>query len=191
MEITWHGETCFTIKGKSGTVVFDPYKSTTHKPSGLKGDIILYSQGTENALPVAGETKSFDWPGEYEVKEIPIIGASSEDGKTMFKIIVDGIKLCHLGRINSKVSSEMLESLGDIDILFIPVGGDGTLDAKKAHEIIESIEPRAVIPMQYDDVEPFTRQVGGVKPQETEKFTATSLSNFPEDRLEVIILKPV
>lgn len=203
MDITWNGETCFTIKGKHCTIVTDPYKNPDAKAPNLKADMVLLSHGAKDLLPVNGEPKTFDWPGEYEVKEASVVGLQAwdmaksketekEKGSivTIFKVTIDGIRVCFLGNIGHKLTTEMVESLGDIDILLIPIGGDKSLDVKKAHEVIEQIEPRAVIPMLYDDIDPFLKEMG-VKPVEIEKFSISSLANLPEDRIEVFVLRPM
>lgn len=188
MDIIWHGDSCFTIKGKSGTVVIDPYKTGNKLPA-FTADIVLLSQGAKEIVKIEGEPRIFDWPGEYEVNEVPIIGTQYGQDATMFKIIVDGVKICHLGKMKEKLATEKLEALGDIDVLIIPVGGGETLDAKKAHDIIEEIEPRAVIPMCYESADAFAKELGA-KQQEVEKFTLGGLSTLPEDRMDVIILQP-
>ena len=43
----------------------------------------------------------------------------------------------------------LLDRLGDVDVLFIPVGGNLTIDTVKAWDVIDSIKPKVVIPMHY------------------------------------------
>ena len=43
----------------------------------------------------------------------------------------------------------MIGKLGRIDVLFIPVGGFYTIDAKTAKTIVEMIKPTIVFPMHY------------------------------------------
>ena len=37
----------------------------------------------------------------------------------------------------------------EIDILFVPIGGEGVLSASEAHEVAVSLEPRLIIPTHY------------------------------------------
>ena len=77
MDIKWHGLSCFTIEGKAGTVVTDPFDS---KVAGLalpklSADIVVANREFElhHAVGSFGkETRIFDWPGEYEAKNIII-----------------------------------------------------------------------------------------------------------------------
>ena len=213
MDIIWHGRSCFTIKGKNATVITDPYEDTGFKKSKLKGDIIISNLSADEVklIPVEGEVKIFDFPGEYERKQVAIRGIQAwnmskkeeetqktESKKvTVFVFEIDGIKICHLGNIGHTLTSELIESIGSVDILLIPVGGKYTIDAKKAHEIIEEIEPRIVIPMHYktdgekldiEGCEAFLKGVGA-NPQPVEKFSVDSKTKLPQDHEEYVVLE--
>jgi L-ascorbate metabolism protein UlaG (beta-lactamase superfamily) len=184
MDITYFGHSSFRLKGKDASVVTDPFdpKFVGLKYSGVEGDIVTISHNHEDhnkAELVKGATKIIDGPGEYEVKGISIIGFPSfhdkvkgeERGKnTIFVYEIDGLRLCHLGDLGHKLSDELLEEIGDIDILMIPVGGEYTINASEAAEIVRDIEPSIVLPMHYKmegtqieklaGVEPFLKEIG-------------------------------
>ncbi|MBI5152168.1 MBL fold metallo-hydrolase [Candidatus Peregrinibacteria bacterium] len=215
MDIIWHGRACFTLKSKDGVVVTDPYSTDGFKAPKLKADVILASKGTKETeyLPVENNPQKIDWPGEYDIKGIPIaateawdIPKSEEDkGKpknpvNVFVFDLEGIRICHLGNLGHKLTDEMMESLQNIDILLVPVGGKFAMDAKKAHEVIEEIEPRVVIPMLYkyhgekldlDTIDNFLKEEGVKTPTELEKFSIGSRSQLPQDHTEFVILKAV
>ncbi len=67
----------------------------------------------------------------------------------IFKFTVDGITLCHLGDLGHTLSPNQIQKLGEIDILFIPVGNVFTIGPKQAWEVISSIKPKVAIPMHY------------------------------------------
>jgi L-ascorbate metabolism protein UlaG (beta-lactamase superfamily) len=213
MEIIWHGYSCFTLKTKRGTVVIDPYDSevTGLKLPNLKADVVLVSnnyEGHNNVKAVQGDPKIIDWPGEYDIRGIAVsshpipLGAAGGEAKNrkgqFFTIEDDGIRVCFMGDIGGVPDEALIESIGDIDILMIPVGGNTVTDAKMAHRVIEELEPRAVIPMHYavpgskgnlDGVEPFLKLVGG-NPQPRDKFVITGRSELKEDAMECIVLNP-
>jgi hypothetical protein len=125
----------------------------------------------------ASEGKGFviNGPGEYEVKSIVVKGFLSEAsaGKinTIYMISFEGMNLCFLGALaNDKLPAETLEALEDIDILFVPVGGNDVLDAAAAYKLAVSLEPAVIIPMHYssDALKKFLKEGGeeGVKPIE-------------------------
>lgn len=225
MDILWHGHSCFTVKGKRGTAIIDPLANTGFKPERLKADLVLVTDLAagedlgKSLLPVSGEPKIFALPGEYEVSEIPVMGVQAWDkskgmeekdsaaGKkdaaakkiVMYQFMVDGIKVCHLGSLGHSLTSEMIERIGDTDVLIVPVGGKDCLDAKKAHEIIEAVEPRVVIPMlykvgdekgAYDGVENFLKISGisGAACEPKEMFSVATRAQLPQDKTEYVVL---
>ena len=127
------------------------------------------------------ESKGFliNGPGEYEVKDIVVRGFLSEttyEGaklNTIYQISMEGINICFLGALsNPTLSSEAFEALEDIDILFVPVGGNPpageVLDAASAYKLAVSLEPAIIIPMHYDEksLKQFLKEGGeeGMKP---------------------------
>ncbi len=165
MDIYPLGHASFRIKGKTATIVTDPYD-----PSfvGLKfpkidsPDILTLSHDhpDHNFTSVAkGETTFVvSGPGEYEIKGVFILGIETdhdnkkgaERGKNVvFKVSLDEIRLVHLGDLGRRLTDDEVRELGDVDILFVPTGGTYTIDAKTAAEIVTQIGPSIVIPMHY------------------------------------------
>src|SRR6185503_7774186 len=72
---------------------------------------------------------------------------------TIYTVTLEGINLCFLGALSAKeISNEILEELDEIDILFVPIGGEGVLDAAHAYKLAVQLEPKLIIPMHYGDV---------------------------------------
>lgn len=67
----------------------------------------------------------------------------------IYKIEVDNFSLCHLGNLGHELSLEYINKLGSIDILFVPVGENYTLNLKSMKKLIKSISPKIIVPMQY------------------------------------------
>lgn len=197
MEIIWHGNTCFTFKGKKTNVVINPEKDAGQ----LKGEIVLSSL-KGNPQKVDGAIKVFDWPGEYEMKEVSITAfqawtksKSNEDKEgekgdetILFYFVIDGIKCCHLGELGHIISSEMVNKIGDVDILIIKAGKNSNLDVKKAVEVVESIDPRAIIAMGENPNE-LMKELGANNISAVDKFVIKSISDFPEDKRTYILLE--
>lgn len=210
MKITWHGHNCFSIQGSQATVVTDPYSDKIGlKLPKLKADIVTISSNQEeaynNLAAIEGTPLVCDWPGEYEKTDVQMLGlpvshylSDKKDKNIIFHIIIDGIKICHLGALNEVVTEELSEQIGDVDILLIPVGGGDVLSAKKAHEVVEEIDPKIVIPMHYQmsglklDLEPvgnFLKEVGK-ELQTIEQFMVKKPSELPTETTEFIVLEP-
>lgn len=158
MEITYYGANCIRIVTKKGSVTIDDNLAELGLKSVTKpGDIALFTG--KHTKPKADVKLVIDQPGEYEVSNTSIqgVGAQShldESGfnTTMFKIIADDIRLVVLGHIYPELKDAQLEALGTIDVLVVPVGGNGfTLDAIGAAKVIKKIEPKLIIPVHYED----------------------------------------
>ncbi len=158
MEFQYHGGNCITINVKQSRVVIDDNLKELGLKSVIKKDDIALFTALPEKEPEARLTISN--PGEYEVSEISFFGIATrshldEEGKqtaTMYKLQYGDIRIGITGHIHPDVSEDHLEELGAIDILFIPVGGNGyTLDPIGAQTVIKKIEPKIIIPTHYED----------------------------------------
>jgi L-ascorbate metabolism protein UlaG (beta-lactamase superfamily) len=137
-------------------------------------------------------------PGDYEVKEIFIKGVLSEGPNTqktyvnsIYSLTVDNINLCFLGAVsNGDISKEVREAVGDPDILFVPVGGKDILDAKAASKLASSLEPKMIIPMDYDDaaLKAFLKEIGSEKAEVVDKLTLKR-KDLDNKEGEVVVFK--
>src|SRR4051812_46127607 len=80
MDIYWHGQALFRIKGKSVTVVIDPFDPEfvgLKLPKDLSADIVLktHDHGDHNFLQgVSGSPVEITGPGDYDIKGVDIVG---------------------------------------------------------------------------------------------------------------------
>ena len=164
MDITYLGHSSFRIRGKTATVITDPYDATAvglKFPRHIEADIITVSHdhGDHNAVKqVEGNPFIIHGPGEYEIKGIGVVGLSvyhdEQKGElrgrnTMYRIEVDGVSIVHLGDLGHMLSSDEVNELDGVNVLMIPVGGVHTINATVAVHLINEIEPSVVIPMHY------------------------------------------
>ena len=126
--------------------------------------------------------------GEYERKGVFIEGVYADGAGEVFVIRAEGVNICYPGIITGVVSDEASKQIGDIDILFLPLGEMGSLSLKDAEKLIAKIDPRVVIPMLYQDITPFS-ETNNIKEPEIDsyKFKKTEL---PEEERKFVILKP-
>jgi hypothetical protein len=188
MVITYHGGSFVKVTFGDTTLAFNPIsKKSKLKQSKFGSDIALISQnhpdtnGEENVAH--GDRLPFivSGPGEYEVKNVTILGFRGETEyggrdaiNTIYVVMLEGMKLCFLGNQSSdKLSQDALEAIDDIDILFVPAGEDGVLSPSKAHALSVKLEPKAVIPISYTDasLKKFLKEDGLVGTKATEKLT--------------------
>ena len=163
MEITYLGHSSFKLKGDSTSLVTDPFSESMvgMKCPPTDAEIVTVShnhQDHNQASEVSGVRKVIDGPGEYEISGVSILGFASfhdnkegaERGKNViFVIEMDDIRLCHLGDLGHNLTDDQINALGDIDVLFIPVGDTYTIDAKVAKDLTLAIEAKITIPMHY------------------------------------------
>jgi L-ascorbate metabolism protein UlaG (beta-lactamase superfamily) len=213
MYITWLGHSCFKIQDKSGsdavTIVTDPFdKSVGLKVPRLEADIVTISHqhpDHNNIEAVKGDPFVVRDAGEYDIKGVSIVGVETyhddkegaQRGRNIaFWIEVDGVSVLHLGDLGAELTEKELSRLPSADILFVPVGGKYTIDAKQAVSVINQIEPRIVIPMHYkskeckldiDGVEKFINELG-LKPAYEEKLRVTK-KDLPSDEMELVVFK--
>ena len=195
MQIKYHGNSCFTIKEGDFSLVADPFEGVSFE----KANAMTQSQTSSSFKSPSPETKRFNWPGEYETAGVYLMGIASfhntkesekQEENTIFKIECNGMRLCHLGRLGTKPTPEQLEQIGDVDVLFVPVGEDGTIDAKKAKEVIEQIEPRLMIPMLYTEeaLAAFLKEMGAVSAERLDVISVKR-SELPEEMSKVVVLR--
>jgi L-ascorbate metabolism protein UlaG (beta-lactamase superfamily) len=160
-EIEYKGANCVVISTKKTKIIVDPKLSVVGlKDVPIKEAVELV---TEHRFAVDSPDSRLliDGPGEYGVAEFDIVGIparrhidTENEGllSTMYRLEVGETRVGIIGNISEKLSDEQLEQLGVLDILIIPIGGNGyTLDAVGASKLIKMISPKFVIPVHYAD----------------------------------------
>ena len=167
MIISYQGVEFFKVQFGNTTIAFNPIsKDSKFKPTRFFADIALVSinhpdmNGTENLSYNGKNPFVISGPGEYEIKDVFIKGYSSKSkygGKdrinTIYSVSLENMNICFLGALSDiNLSADVKEALGDVDVLFVPIGDEEVLDAAKAEKLAVEIEPKIVIPMHYGDV---------------------------------------
>jgi len=163
LRIRWHGHSCFEITNEI-TVVTDPHDGESigiHAPDVL-GDIILVSHDhyDHNSVEsVEKEESIVVRDGRIKtVLGVKIRGVASFHDESarrkrgeniIYEFTMDNISFCHLGDLGHELDEGAVHQIGDVDVLFIPIGGNFTIDAEKAWNVINDIKPNIVIPMHY------------------------------------------
>lgn len=161
-------------------------------PAKTSADVTLFSTLRAETAEKSGFV--IDGPGEYEVKDIFIKGFLSE-GKdvynTIYLITFEGMKLCILGALaNPELKSELIESLEDIDILFVPAGGAAVLEPAAAYKLAVSLEPSVIIPTHTDktSLSQFLKEGGQATVAAIEKYVVKK-KDLEGKEGEVVVLK--
>jgi hypothetical protein len=167
MIITYLGGEFVKVQFGDTVVAFNPVsKDSSLKSSKFGADVVFSSINHEDMNGVDqlsfGEKKPFviSGPGEYEVKGIFIKGlpgVSNYGGEqrinTIYTLSLEGMNICHLGAQSAvELQKEADEAIDEVDILFVPIGGEGVLDAQNAYKLAVSLEPKLIIPIHYGDI---------------------------------------
>src|SRR3989338_1192276 len=192
MIISYQGVQSFKVQFGDTILAFDPVsKKSKFKANNFGADIALISLNHPDMNGVdqvnRGEKQAFiiNGPGEYEIQGVFIKGLFSSSGypsnssgqvteqkiNTIYTVNFENMNLCFLGALgNTEIPSETKAGIDDIDILFVPVGGNGTLNAAEAYKFAVSLEPSIIIPMDFDEksLKTFLKEGGdeGLKPIE-------------------------
>lgn len=209
MDITWYGHSCFRISERGQiTVITDPYSDAIGLPAlKLKGDVVTISHAEpgHNAVEaVKGDPHVIQGAGEYEVGGVFVSGFAMhfvENGaarrNVAYLMQYGELTVLHLGDLAHVPDQSTIESIGEINVLLVPVGGGNSLRAAQASDVIALIEPHYIVPMHYhlpglsitlDPLDKFLKAMGVSKVQEEETLRVAS-GALPEQP-QVVVLKP-
>jgi len=211
MDITWFGHACFRLRYKRATIVTDPYNGDIGlKLPRQKADIATISHehpDHNNTRAISGEPIFLRGPGEYERAGIFIFGIATfhdrRNGRdrgrnTAYLIEGENLSVCHLGDLGHVLTQAQIEQLSALDVLFIPVGGNSTLTAAEAAEVVSLLGPRLVVPMHYqlrgvkmklDPVTKFLQEMGVAKVTPQESLRVLPVAEPPETQVVLLELK--
>ena len=186
MQISYFGNLGFLLKGSETNVALA-------LPAEKIGSAEIVITATENEKIKAGENQTvFDWSGEYEAKGISamLIPVGKEKPSRIAKIIIDEISILHLDGVGEELTEKEEEKIGNVDILLISVGKNAVLNEKQIKNTIEAIEPKLVIPMNFENGEEkeFAKNMGFAE-IEAEDSLKLKAGNLPSDRMELKILR--
>jgi len=211
MVITHHGGQCFKVSFGDFTLVFDPVSKGGTLPGVRFGaDIALVSRNHPNMNGVAevtyGGKEPFEisGPGEYEKEGVTIQGfltkskydlgkGQTEAMNTIYTVKLEGMTLLHLGALSElTLPHEAREAIDEIDVLFLPVGGDGVLDAADAAKVATMLQPKVIIPMHWNgmgaakSLEAYIKEEGG-ESEKVDKLTLKKKDVAEKDGAIIVV----
>ena len=191
MIITYHGGQFVKISQGDTVIAANPFgKGSAMKPIRFGARIGLVSMnhpdmnGVENLSH--GEKVPFviSGPGEYEVSDIAVSGflAPKPVGKdgllnTIYAIEMEGIRICILGALVSpEIPSDILEGIGEVDILILPISGGDVLSPSDAGKIAVTLDAKLVIPVMHEgasdkQLKSFLKEAGAEEVKPIDKLT--------------------
>jgi len=173
MKVQWYGQSSFALSTPELRVFIDPFGDMS--PAAARGiqwdypaidteaDLLLVTHEhlDHNGVEAVGGDPVVlrSTAGRHESPAGEVIGIASEHDaaagtergpNTIYVFELDGLRVAHFGDLGqSSLRPEQLAALGEIDLLFLPVGGGPTNGAPEALALIELLSPRWVVPMHY------------------------------------------
>ncbi len=205
MHIQWLGEGGIKITTKKANdekcvIIIDApgAESGIKVRGGVEADIVLESHQVINpdAIPTANPHYYLGIPGEYEMQGIPCMGRLI-NGTIAWRSEIEGMSVGHLGALKGALTESERAMFTDMDVLLVPVGGAGVLNAKEAAELVRSLEPKIVIPLYHampelktprEVVEKFIKELPC--PQEQTEKVSIRNNDIPEEGMKMVILTP-
>ncbi len=188
MIISYQGVQSFKVQFGNTVLAFDPVsKSSKFKTGSFGADIALISlnhpdmNGASQASRGDKEAFVIKGPGEYEIQGVIIKGLPStsqyggdKKNNTIYTVNLENMNLCFLGALgDANIPNETKEAIDGVDVLFVPIGGEGVLNASEAYKFAVSLEPSIIIPMNFDakSLKAFIKEGGDESVKPMEKLT--------------------
>ncbi len=184
MRVEWYGQSAFRLSGDGTAVAIDPFgdMSALSSARGVQWDypaisadadvlLVTHEHGDHNAVEtIGGDPHTLRaTAGTHDSPIGPITAVASEHDEaagtergpnTIFVFTLDGVRVAHLGDFGqSGLREEQASAIGEIDLLFVPVGGGFTIGAEQAALLVDVLKPRWVVPMHYR-----TERIGFLEP---------------------------
>ena len=205
MVISYHGGQCFKLSFGSTTIAFNPIAKKSKLDQVKFGAdaafITMWHPDFNGVDQVAHGSKQpfvVDGPGEYEIGQVTARGFGVQTNydkedrfNTIYQVKLEDINIVFLGALSSpEIDPKILGELGDIDILFVPIGGGDLLEVPQASKLANKLEAKLIIPMHYDAaaIKTFLKEEGKEDVKPVDKLTLKK-KDVSAMSGEVVILK--
>jgi hypothetical protein len=209
MIITYLGGEFVKVQfGDITLAVNPPSKESTLKAPRFGADVVLISlnhpdmNGVDSVGIGSKQPFVIQGPGEYEIKDVVVRGFPTESQynkekriNTVYTVTLEGMKLCFLGALSSPdLPAELKEELDEVDVLFVPVGGEGVLLPAAAEKLAVALEPHLIIPVHFEGMgapgalRQFLKEAGEEKTASQDKLTLKK-KDLEGKEGEVVVLK--
>jgi L-ascorbate metabolism protein UlaG (beta-lactamase superfamily) len=218
MRVEWYGQSAFHLSTPAAAVAIDPFGDLSaltgrgmqfdYPPiAGVEADLVLvtHEHADHNGVEAIGADPAIlrSTAGRLQspIGEVTAIAsehderAGTERGpNTIFVFELGGLRVCHLGDFGqSALRDEQAAAIGEVDLLFIPVGDGPTIGAQQAVAIVDRLSPRWAVPMHYrtprigflETADSFLERSSDVEQLETPVFETDDLPE--QDGLLIVV----
>ena len=219
MQVEWYGQSAFRLRTAEQTVFIDPFGDMSPMAAsrglrfeyppieGVEADLVLvtHEHFDHNAVEaIAGSpTVLRSTAGRLQSPVGEVVAVASEHDQaagtergpnSIFVFELDGIRTCHFGDFGQReLRHEQAAAIGQVDLLFLPVGDGPTIGAEQAAVVWEPLSPRWVVPMHYrtprigflETADDFLARMDAVERLDTPRFDTSEL---PSDRAPLAVV---
>jgi L-ascorbate metabolism protein UlaG (beta-lactamase superfamily) len=205
MRVEWFGQSAFHLDGEQGSVAIDPFgdMSSLSRDRGIQWDypaiaglepkllLVTHEHRDHNAVETIGGDpvvlRSTAGTLDSPFGDVVAIASEHDDAagtqrgsNTIFCFSLDGVRVCHMGDFGqSGLREEQAQAIGEVDLLFVPVGGGPTLGAEQAALVVARLSPRWVVPMHYR-----TPRIGFLETADEFLEKASAVQRFEQSAFE-------
>src|SRR5439155_11193638 len=170
VRVTYSGHSTFLIESPQLVRIATDYNDYVRPP--VLPDIVTMNHAhdthyTDHSDPrikhvLRGWGESEDKPARYDlqvkdvrVRNVPtnirnwMTGREERHGNSIFIFEMANMCVAHLGHLHHTLNQQQLNEIGRIDVLFVPVDGNMTLDIDGMMEVLEALKMPLMIPMHY------------------------------------------
>jgi L-ascorbate metabolism protein UlaG (beta-lactamase superfamily) len=208
MEVTWLEGSCFRLHASGLQIVTDPFDLPPGTPP-QSGDVVTTSRRLPRERLLLGDFYHLvDGPGEYEIRGVPLTGVATvrQSGagaggsgdawawrNVVYTMVLDGVAVCHLGRLDQGLAAAQLQELGTPDVVLLALGEGEGLAAAQAVQLASQLEAKLLVPVPLGPqgeaaVERFCRELGA-DPQNVVPRLSVTASGLPA-QTQVVRLLP-
>jgi L-ascorbate metabolism protein UlaG (beta-lactamase superfamily) len=223
MLVEWYGQSAFGLTAPEASVFIDPFADMS--PLAERGmrfeypaiqatdvDLVLVTHEhlDHNGIEAIGGDpavlRSTAGRLESPVGEVLAIASEHDDEagtqrgpNTIFVFALGEVRVAHFGDFGQReLREEQAAAIGEVDLIFVPVGGGPTIGAPGASAIVERLEPDWVVPMHYrtprigflDTEEEFVKRMRRIERVAAPRFDTGELSATDDGPTVVVPAAP-
>jgi L-ascorbate metabolism protein UlaG (beta-lactamase superfamily) len=174
MRVQWYGQAAFALSTPEVSVFIDPFGDMSALATrGIQFDyppirdatadlvLVTHEHGDHNVVEVIGGDppvlRSTAGRLQSPIGEVLAIASEHDESagtergpNTIFCFELDGVQVAHFGDFGQRsLRDEQAAAVGSPDLVFLPVGAGPTMGAELAAQLVETLQPRWVVPMHY------------------------------------------
>jgi len=164
MLIEYLAHASFLLRSRGGTtIILDPYDPAIgYGALNRSCDALVISHehsdhnhtaGVHGRALVLRNSPGLRNVGDIRVRGILACHDDCEGARLGYSVIavleVDGMRVCHAGDLGHVLTSEMIDEIGEVDLLLLPVGGSFTIGPPEARTVATQLGARMIVPMHY------------------------------------------